>query len=328
MNNVMISGLMKTKNVYFWLLIFLSYSGFAQKASNIKYQFLSDNMLITYDLEGNPGTVWRIDLYLSENNGVSWSRPLKMVKGDVGDSVPPGPGKKIYWDRYAEGKEILKNFSFLVVASPDIFYSANSGEFPDTRTGRLYKWVRIGGKIWMAENLDFGLMIPGKTPQMDDNVVEKYCYNDQEINCQTFGGLYRWNEMTTNEAGKKSSVIQGICPENWHIPTDLEWEEMIFFLGGRKQAYGRIRSYSSKYWNTQSKGITNDTGLAVLPGGFATPDTIKPCFKSIKDEAYFWTSSERDQNNAYAIGLGSIFLEVYTLTGDKANAYSVRCVRD
>ena len=59
-------------------------------------------------------------------------------------------------------------------------------------------------------------MIQGNQNAANNGVIEKYCYNDDPNNCNTYGGLYQWNEamqyVTTQGA-------QGICPSGWHIPT-------------------------------------------------------------------------------------------------------------
>lgn len=88
------------------------------------------------------------------------------------------------------------------------------GTFTDPRDGQVYKTVRIGDQIWMAENLNYGEMTT------DDELVpgKKWCYDNDESNCEEgYGGLYTW------EVAKKS------CPPGWHLPTDEEWTEFFFF---------------------------------------------------------------------------------------------------
>ena len=72
----------------------------------------------------------------------------------------------------------------------------------------------------MVENLNIGTRIDGTTEQTNDSIIEKYCYNDAEDSCNVYGGLYQWAEMLQYATSEGS---QGICPDSWHIPTDLEW---------------------------------------------------------------------------------------------------------
>ena len=87
--------------------------------------------------------------------------------------------------------------------------------------GKNYQTVQIGAQCWFKENLNIGIRINGSQNQTDNGIIEKYCYNDDENNCNTYGGLYQWDEMMQymNTEGAK-----GICPYGWHLPTDAEWE--------------------------------------------------------------------------------------------------------
>ena len=129
-------------------------------------------------------------------------------------------------------------FLLLLIISIGVIYSAckkddnnnpGSGVNPswqcgdiivDERDEQKYNTVQIGDQCWMAENLNIGGMINGTDDPVEDENIEKYCYNDLESNCDTYGGLYTWDEMMswTTEEG-----TQGICMEGWHIPTDGEW---------------------------------------------------------------------------------------------------------
>ncbi len=93
------------------------------------------------------------------------------------------------------------------------------GETTITYKGQTYEIIGIGNQCWMAENINVGQRIDGNQEMKNNSTIEKYCYSDNEINCNEYGGLYQWDEMmqyTTQEG------IQGICPEGWHIPTDGE----------------------------------------------------------------------------------------------------------
>lgn len=83
-----------------------------------------------------------------------------------------------------------------------------------------YRGVLIGDQCWMQDNLNAGVV---GSPVMNDNIVQKYCYNNKPANCRHYGGLYIWREamMYSNIEGSR-----GACPEGWHVPTDLEFNEL------------------------------------------------------------------------------------------------------
>ena len=80
-----------------------------------------------------------------------------------------------------------------------------------------YKYYRYGSNrntMLAKENLDVGTMVPGISNQTNNSVIEKYCYNDNETNCQLFGGLYQWDEAmqyVTTGMHKESVRQVGIC---------------------------------------------------------------------------------------------------------------------
>ena len=58
--------------------------------------------------------------------------------------------------------------------------------FTDERDGQTYETVQIGTQCWMAKNLNYGIMIPavdGSDFQTDNQVPEKYCYDNDSNNC-------------------------------------------------------------------------------------------------------------------------------------------------
>ncbi|MEI6898690.1 MAG: PKD-like domain-containing protein [Bacteroidota bacterium] len=93
-------------------------------------------------------------------------------------------------------------------------------DFTDIRDGKIYSTVWIPSQCWMATNLNYGKSILSSQMQRDNCTVEKYCYSDVVANCALTGGLYQWDEMMRF---RNTEGIQGLCPPEWHVPTESEW---------------------------------------------------------------------------------------------------------
>lgn len=190
-------------------------------------------------------------------------------------------------------------------------FSSQEGTFTDSRDEQEYKWVRIGGQIWMAENLNTGLLVNDEKDQKNNGILEKYCIESDSNNCEIFGGFYTWNEMMQYSYKNDN---QGICPHGWHIPSNEEWNELEFFVENDIdknlkyfQRYGWRGSFSgkrlkaTKLWLNSSFN-TDDFNFSVIPnrcpsGGFPSGYG----YKKIGRGAFFWTSSiyeERTNNFA------------------------------
>ena len=105
----------------------------------------------------------------------------------------------------------------VIIPFSDTFTCGSS--FTDGRDGKTYTSVQIGTQCWMKENLNVGTRINGSSNQTNNGVVEKYCFNNLESNCDVYGGLYQWNELMQYVS---TQGVKGICPLDWHIPTDQE----------------------------------------------------------------------------------------------------------
>ena len=94
--------------------------------------------------------------------------------------------------------------------------------------------------------------------QRDNCVVEKYCFNDNAVNCSSFGGLYQWDEMM-----QFSDVegIQGLCPPAWHIPTENEWTTLFNFYTSNGFAGSPLKSTGFSGFNALLMGIRFDNGM-------------------------------------------------------------------
>jgi uncharacterized protein (TIGR02145 family)/prepilin-type N-terminal cleavage/methylation domain-containing protein len=108
----------------------------------------------------------------------------------------------------------------------------NCGQQISDIDGNIYNTVQIGTQCWMKENLNTGTMVLGINDQTNNNLIEKYCYNNNTNNCAVYGGLYQWAEAVqylNNTSNTQSwnpiptGNVQGICPLGFHIPTDTEF---------------------------------------------------------------------------------------------------------
>ncbi len=191
--------------------------------------------------------------------------------------------------------------------------------------GQTYNTVKIGDQCWFKENLNVGTMInsnQGGPYQTDNGVIEKYCYGNNAANCVTFGGLYEWNEamhyVTTEGA-------QGICPMDWHIPTDGEWTVLENYLGGLAIAGGKLKEAGFSHWNLPNTDATNESGFTALPGGFRSQ--YDGNFYDIYAIGYFRSSSQNSGNSAWIRRLLYTNAAVDRDYYYKDYGFSIRCLK-
>lgn len=125
--------------------------------------------------------------------------------------------------------------------------------------GQNYNTVLIGNQCWLKENLNVGTLVNGYSGMSNNSITEKYCYNNDTINCNIYGGLYTWNEAMqyVNIEGTK-----GICPTGWHIPTFAEFQTLVTFVGNNGNALKRVDQGTGEGQGTNTSGFS-----ALLTGG-------------------------------------------------------------
>lgn len=196
-----------------------------------------------------------------------------------------------------------------------------------TYAGKTYNTVQIGDQCWLKENLNVGTKInstAGGFQQKDNNIIEKYCYDNDETNCDKYGGLYEWTEamqyVTTDGA-------KGICPEGWHIPTYAEIKKLINEVeeeGNGLKAIGE--------GNGGGAG-TNTSGFSGLLAGYRS--SYDGSFNWLRYYSGFWISIE-DYNIKDNIELGgnmtldgnSPKVNFSSFGSPKDYGNSVRCIKD
>ena len=213
--------------------------------------------------------------------------------------------------------------------NPEIDY----GSMTDPRDGQIYKTVKIGDHVWMAENLNYADSV--KIPSLKG---KSWCYDNKAKNCAVAGRLYTWAaaidsvKLATDAdnpqdcgSGKECTLpdtVQGICPPGWHLPEKKEWDTLLTKVGGEATALKVLKSQTG--WFHDGNG-SDDVGFSALPAG----DRINNGnFFDIGKLAGFWSASETDYNYANALDLG--YCSNYAALGyyNKSFGFSVRCLKD
>ena len=193
-----------------------------------------------------------------------------------------------------------KSIILAIAAALAVFgasYAQNAGTFTDSRDGKVYKTVKAGKMVWMAENLNFA-------------ADSSKCYEDNAENCEKYGRLYNW------------AAAMKACPAGYRLPTDGEWTALTNAAGGSKTAGTKLKS--AEGWNGGGNG-TNDYGWSALPGGYGTSDGG---FGNAGYYGVWWSATENYAKHAW--GRDMIYNdELVDRNYDvKTNLFSVRCVED
>ncbi|MBI4645588.1 MAG: immunoglobulin domain-containing protein [Bacteroidia bacterium] len=216
----------------------------------------------------------------------------------------------------------------------------------DSRDSSTYPIEKIGNQWWMAENLDIGVKVNSINPalgtdslltQTDNSIIEKYCYDNNDSLCEIYGGLYQWNEMLQYSPSDTAmtGTTQGVCPTGWHIPTDLEYHQLILSLDasavlvdGQESsiAGGKLKETGTTHWSSPNTDATNTSGFTALPGG--NRYFSNGSFTNSGGYSYFWSATENGSSEAWYRGLIYYGASVNRYGTNEAYGFSVRCLKD
>jgi uncharacterized protein (TIGR02145 family) len=202
--------------------------------------------------------------------------------------------------------------------------------------GNIYQTVAIGRQLWMAENLrttkyrngtEIINITDAYTWQYDTKGGWNY-YSNNASNNVPRGKLYNWHAVNNSN---------NICPANWHVPTDAEWNKLVKYidanadttkLGSQSVTAGRkMKSTGTQFWIAPNANATNSSGFSAVPGGVRD---FYGAFQYNTQYAEWWTSSI----NASVPGTAWVRLiidnadDLSKLPYSKMGGASVRCISD
>lgn len=191
----------------------------------------------------------------------------------------------------------------------------NEGTFTDARDGHVYKWIKIGDQIWMAENLAY-------------NMEGSYDFNGDANKLAAYGRLYNHNQVTG-----------GVAPAGWHVPSMEEWGTLISYIEANPGLYGNAaKSLASKtLWNVSyyppntpgnSPEFNNSSGFNGLPAG--TYESFPGGYISETYRACWWSSDAGSVFGPVPNSISLIFNQSVVLKGyySIVDGLSVRCVKN
>ena len=197
------------------------------------------------------------------------------------------------------------------------------GEMIDDRDGQVYKTIKIGEQTWMAENLNYAYLQPTSTKDSSSE-----CFNNEPDTCAKYGRLYLWSAAMDSAAifsldGKgcglgsgsckvqPSKGVRGVCPENWHIPTESDMINYINYANASQESLNSVRYY----WFDR----------------FIQLDYTKPNIN--QKYAFLWSSVDLygekfNENSIKVIDFTDMNNLVGTDLSYRADSHAIRCVKD
>lgn len=184
----------------------------------------------------------------------------------------------------------------------------NTNRYPTTT-------VTANGRTtcWMLKNLNWGTLQTQINPHTDNCITEKYC-EPGDNTCSIYGAYYQWDELM--QYGSTPGWPKGVCPPGWHIPTTIEWQDLIDANTGNGQAGSTLKDLNI---SLGFHGILS--GIFYFNNLWAFTST-----QSITG-SMFWTSTLAG-TKPVARGLNYYSPSVSWYESSRANAFPVRCVKD
>lgn len=198
----------------------------------------------------------------------------------------------------------------------------------DPRDGIEYKCKKIGGQIWMVENLAY------KTK----NGKSVY-YADDSIKYHNYGRLYFAEDI------KEAANIPG-----WHLPDTAEWLELLSFYNLENGNFGARENHEKcAIWETEhqkdiQKFLSNEkNGFNFQYGGlwhskWMSPNTKRQrYFEHINNSGYYWASPIDTNYQFTHIGMGIYKYQWMEVTTKKPSSthksgekfrFNIRLVKD
>ncbi len=169
----------------------------------------------------------------------------------------------------------------------------------DPARPETYEVVKIGNNFWLAENLRATMYSDGTAFTTVDLPSKTYTGGvvaDPGIT----GQYYSWPTALRDwqKAGESDhTILQGVCPEGWHVSTKRDWEDLLQTLSPESAK----KAKANRYWGNLD-GVTNESGLSLVPAGYFWHANVGD--NDILDagadgKSAYWTTTVGSETTAY-----------------------------
>ena len=216
---------------------------------------------------------------------------------------------------------ITRTQALKVNNSPIFTCKSAMTDIRDQKTYQTFE-IYVGGvyRCWMSSNLNYGNFTQSNLVQTDNCSVEKYCQGNDLTKCAESGALYQWDELMNYLPANNLSAEgrQGLCPPEWHVPTEAEWSDLETFYSGPGLAGWSLLDLNPLY------------GFHGKTAGFLYQNLVWAFVPPNFSATMFWTSTVSSATNTriFAHGLNEINASVSKYFSTRGNALPVRCVKD
>ena len=223
------------------------------------------------------------------------------------------PKAQEYWVANLEGREKYLRKQVAELRTAEQQHHADirsmSSSFTDPRDGQVYRTIKVEGREWFAQNVNYE--VPGHS----------WCYEDKENYCTRSGKLY-------DLEGARQA-----CPAGWHLPRDREWMDMLVGLTKCYEGVDKCGKFAEKMKATtgwHGGGGTDEYGFSVYSSGYRKvigKSTVR--YEEMGEYAGFWSAQNGRNETIWLWSMGRMsdqMVRQLVPNNAKNNAYSVRCI--
>lgn len=200
------------------------------------------------------------------------------------------------------------------------YYVLTCGDSVEDFDGNTYYSLFVGPYCWFQQNLQSEHYSNPEGLPAPNRIYYSPEYSNTSANLAQYGRLYTWyaavglpegstNSPTTDEYG----LVQGLCPDGWHIPTERNVSTLAYF--------GAPALKSENLWLQPGD---NSAGFTSYPAGFYNPNTNR--YENLLGETRYWTDQNSGTESAWNCSISSCD-ELLTDVKTGNYGFSIRCVK-
>ena len=246
------------------------------------------------------------------------------------------------------GDEIL--FTTMVTAAVDSIQIGGGQPCPGVPSvtdidGNVYNTVQIGNQCWIKSNLRTTRYADGTAISIgattSTTTPYRYIPNSDTSKVAVYGYLYNWVAVMhgANSSSANPSLVRGVCPMGWHVPSDAEWTQLKEYMSGENdflcsgtadkiaKALASPTGWESSNINCSvgnNQSINNAAGFSALPAGLYNSNN----YFYFSNQACFWSTTVGSTEGAYGRNLRSDSTGINRIHYYRRVGLSVRCIRD